>query len=431
MLLTNLQNKTVRIWNYLKGEKSFSLQSRIYNSVCVVTIAVMVYNVPFSLALGLYDSVLATLVLIPLQFYLYYLSRFKGKTALSSVFLILIVNLFFAVSYSLNSGIQGSSLLSFSISYFVIIAIVPRRQYWFWTIVNISLVMGLIIWEYYHPELVSESYPTRADRFIDIASTYIMNIILTFSCLSYIINNYSLERVTAEASAAGLAQLNQQKNKLITIISHDFNAPLNNINSYLYVLSNRDLNLEDKKKYENELKRITFDTQNLLLNLLNWSKSNMEGISYVLEEVNLNDAMNDTLNVYQSIAVEKEIRLAYEISADTDVIANFELVEIIFRNLISNAIKFTPRNGIVRVFSSMSDGFHIISVSDTGPGIPSEKQIDIFTTDISPTFGTARERGAGLGLKICDEFVQYLGGEIWFDTIAGLGTTFSVKLPAA
>lgn len=431
MSLSEIKSRTIQIWDYLKGDNTFSLQSRIYNSVCLVTIAIMVYNVPFSLALGMYDSMLATLLLIPLQVYLYYLSRFKGKTALSSIFLTVVVNLFFAVSYTLNSGIQGSTLLSFAISYFVIIAVSPRRQYWFWTIANILLVLGLIGWEYFYPEFFTNSYPTRADRFVDIASTYAVTILLTFACLSYIINNYDLERVTAEQNATGLAQLNKQKNKLISIISHDFNAPLNNINSYLYVLSNRELRQEDKKKYESDLQRITFDTQNLLLNLLSWSKSNMEGMSYALEPVNVNDAMTDTLNVYASIAAEKGVEIKYQISDEIDVTANFELLEIIFRNLISNAVKFTPEKGSIRIFATTADSHHIISVSDSGMGIPAEKQQEIFTSDIAPTFGTSREKGVGLGLKICSEFIYYLKGEIWFETEAGRGTTFSIKLPVA
>ena len=157
----------------------------------------------------------------------------------------------------------------------------------------------------------------------------------------------------------------------------------------------------------------------------------MNGMNYVLESVNVNDAMADTLNVYQNIASEKNVELVYEISDETDVLANFELVEIIFRNLISNAIKFTPERGLVRVFSVNSNGYHTISISDTGQGIPPEKQAEIFTADVSPTFGTSRERGAGLGLKICSEFVQSLNGEVWFTTEQGIGTTFSVKFLVA
>lgn len=391
----------------------------------------MLYNIPFSIAIGLNEATIATTLLIPVQLYLYYLSRFKRKTNLSFTIYAIIVNLFFAVSYTLNAGIQGSSLLSFSISYFAIIAIVPRRHYWLWTILNISLVMGLIIWEYQHPEIVQNNYLTRADHFVDIASTYIVNIILTFACLSYIINNYNLERQIAESNASILAELNKQKNDLISIISHDFNAPLNNINNYLYILSNKDLEDEVKKSYEKELGRITFDTQNLLLNLLNWAKSNMDGMNYDLEPVNIQDSMADTLNVYRNIAAEKNIILDYKIPEDITVIANFEMVEIIFRNLISNAVKFTPVNGSISILSETLNGYHVISIMDTGLGIPLEKQPYIFKADVSATYGTGRERGVGLGLKICDEFIQSLDGDIWFSTEVGIGTTFFVKFAMA
>lgn len=381
--------------------------------------------------IDLNESLTATVILILCQIFLYYLSRFKGKTLLSLIISVIIINFYFSVAYILHSGTQGSSLLSFSVSYLFIIAIVPRKQYWFWTISNIMLVVGLIAWEYYHPETVTMGYATRTDRFIDIASTYTVSVILTFACLSYIINNYNLSKQTAENNSLVLAQLNKQKNDLISIISHDFNAPLNNINNYLYVLNNMDLEDAAKKKYEKDLGRMTFDTQNLLLNLLSWAKSNMEGMKYHLESVNVHDNLQDTLNVYKKIAEEKYITLTYNIPDDISIVANFEMVEIIFRNLINNAVKFTPANGDIHISSETMTGYHTISISDTGLGIPEEKQSSIFETEASATFGTNRERGTGLGLKICKEFTQSLGGEIWFSSETGVGTTFYVRFAAA
>lgn len=391
----------------------------------------MIYSLILSLIIDLNESLIATILLIVCQLFLYYLSRYKGKTLLSFVFYSIIFNLYFSIAFTLHSGIQGSVLLSFSICYFISIIIVPKRQYWFWTAANLSLVVGLIAWEYYHPETIQVGYGTRTDRFVDIGSTYIVTVILILACLSYIINNYNQERQIAENNSLVLAQLNKQKNDLISIISHDFNAPLNNINNYLYVLNNMDLEDAAKKKYEKDLGRMTFDTQNLLLNLLSWAKSNMEGMKYHLESVNVHDNLQDTLNVYKKIAEEKHITLTYNIPDNISIVANFEMVEIICRNLINNAVKFTPANGDIHISSETMTGFHTISISDTGLGIPEEKQSSIFETEASTTFGTNRERGTGLGLKICKEFTQSLGGEIWFSSEAGVGTTFYVKFAAA
>lgn len=428
---TNLISKTNKIWENLKGDKTFPLQSRIYNSICVITIAVMIYSLILSLIIDLNESLIATVILIICQLYLYYLSRYKGKTLLSFVFYSIIFNLYFSIAFTLHSGIQGSALLSFSICYFISIIIVPKRQYWFWTVANISLVVGLIAWEYYRPESIQVGYGTRTDRFVDIGSTYIVTVILILACLSYIINNYNQERQIAENNAFRLAQLNKQKNDLISIISHDFNAPLNNINNYLYVLNNIALEETAKSKYQADLSRMTFDTQNLLLNLLSWAKSNMDGMKYQLEPVNVHDSMVDTLSIYQKIAAEKHINLNYNIPDDISIIANLEMVEIIFRNLISNAIKFTPVDGVIRIFLETENGFHKISISDTGLGISKEKQPFIFETELSTTFGTERERGVGLGLKICKEFTENLGGQIWFSSEVGVGTTFCVRFAVA
>lgn len=432
MPFTNFTSKTSKIWEYLKGDQTFSLQSRIYNSISVITIAVLVYSLLLSVFfVEINESLVTIFLLICVQVYLYYLSRYKGKSLLSSIVSMITISLFFSASYTIHSGIDGSALFSLLICYFMIIALVPKKQYWFWTIINISLVMGLIAWEYYHPEIKHQGYGSRVDRFIDIASTYLMSVLMIFACLSYIINNYSLEKQTAENNANVLAKLNNQKNQLISIISHDFNAPLNNISNYLYILSNMDIEDEVKKGMEKDLSQVTFDTQNLLLNLLSWSKSNMDGMKFQLESVNICDSLSETLRVYGSIAAKKNIVIQNRISDEINVTANFEMTEIVFRNLINNAIKFTPENGIIQISCETENNFHIISVSDTGLGISQEQQAEIFKSELSTTFGTRREKGVGLGLKICQEFIESLGGQIWFETNPGSGTTFFVKLATA
>lgn len=425
--LTSLRN----YWIFLVGDvEKVAMQSRIYHSVALITTAVMVYNLVFCLIIGVYDQSVTTLFLLFLQGYLFYISRFKGKTVLSFTCYAIIIYLFFTVNYFFSGGLNGSTLLSFCIVYFLIIAVVPRSQYLVWTLVNIVLVGSLITWEFFHPVDAIATINTRSDRFLDIASTYVVTIILMFAGLSYIISNYRVERDKAERKSLVLHRMNDQKNKLISIISHDFNTPLSNIKRYLYILKNVELSESERKNFETDLSRVTMDTQNLLLNLLNWTKNNMESTDFAKEKVNILDAIKDTLEIYSNIATDKNIDLECAIGAEVSVLGNFEMIDVIIRNLINNAVKFTDEGGRIDLQAQTEGEFYVITVADNGTGIDEDKRKEIFKSNIFPTYGTKNERGVGLGLALCKELTDALNGEIWFSSKNGMGTKFHLKLPA-
>ncbi|CAG5006903.1 Adaptive-response sensory-kinase SasA [Dyadobacter sp. CECT 9275] len=430
-MLLKLFTKIVKIWNDLKGDiNTFSLQNRIYHSVCLAAIVIMFYNLPFSILMGYYELAAATLFLLPLQWYLFYLSRFKRKSQLSLTINVLIIHTFFIINYILNSGIRGSALLSFSIAYFLIVIVVPKKQYLMWTFIHLSLVLGLLLWEFKRPEVILISYATRTDQFTDIASTYVVSIVLMLAGLSYIINNYAIEKRLADQKAIVLKESNDQKNKLISIISHDFNTPLSSIRRYLTLLRKTELTVDERRQFENELGQVTFDTQNLLLNLLSWAHNNMETKALPVRPVKLDDALRNTVRTYRAIANEKNISFDYRIPAGTSVLGNVDIVDGILRNLINNAIKFTNEGGKVIIHAVEEDGFVIIMVEDTGIGIPLQRQPYIFNSDLSSTYGTQNEKGIGLGLTLCKDFTKALKGEIWFSSEEDQGTTFYLKLPA-
>ncbi len=428
---TNVLRFIKSYWNHLKGHPSdFSMQSRIYHSICLIIMAIMVYNIPFSLILGLYEATIATLVLLIFQYVIFYLSRYRNRTYLSFSLFIIISNSFFGYIYFSNNGINGSSLLSLSISYFMVLLVVPRKHYGIWTTLYTLLVGGLLYTEYFYPALITDSYDTRADRFIDIGSTFLMSMILFLSCLTFVINNYNLEKQTAEDKTLVLKKLNDQKNKLISVISHDFNTPLNNIKRYLHIMQQMEVSTEERNQLERELMQVTMDTQNLLLNLLNWTKNNMDSMNHTTEIVNIHDALADTVQLYRKIAGEKLIFFDYNISPEVNVEGNYEMIDIIMRNLISNAVKFTHEGGHIIIDASEENGFYRLSIKDNGSGIPESQQQTLFTTHTAPSYGTRNEKGVGLGLSLCKEFTEAMNGQIGYESEPGIKTEFFICLPA-
>lgn len=425
------KHKLIRLWDYLKGEPGqFSLQSRIYHSVCIATILVIAYNIPFSLAVGLYKMSMLSGVLLVMQLYFYYLSRFKNKLNISMILYAIIIHLFFALDFYFSSGIQGATLHSFTIAYFLIIAIAQKRHYWYWTIGHLALVIALIVYEYHHPEIINFRYSGRAHHFTDITSTYIITIGLIFACLTYIINNYNREKKIVEQNALAMKKLNDEKNKLISIISHDFNTPLRNIQTYLSILKKVDLSKEERNELESELSRTTDETQRLLSNLLSWTIKQMDSSEHALSSFQLSGCLEEVLDTTEKAAKAKNIQFITQMNAAIFVKANKELLQTMVRNLLNNAIKFTGEKGLIRISAIEQNKYCLMTIHDTGIGIDADTQKDIFSLNIQSTFGTNHEKGIGLGLVLCKEFADAQHIDIWFESKLGEGTTFYLKIPS-
>lgn len=423
--------RVYNFWEYMRGAPDeFSLNNRIYHAISLIAMAVMIYNVPFCIFLGLYGQAAATVVLLCFQYLLYYLSRFR-RMEFGRTLQLLLFYAFFSYSYFSNSGANGSALISLITVHFVAVVIAPRKQHWVWTLLSIVIILGLLYSEYLYPSGIQDSYGSKKERLIDIASTNMAYIFLTVTCLSYIIKNYISEKNVAEEKAVRLRRLNQQQNRLISIMSHDFNAPLSNINQYLRVLRDADFNVKSRKKLEEELSRITTDAQNLLLNLLSWSKNNMERMDIHIGPVAVKDVLVNTLDVYSPIANDKDIILHSDVSGDATVSGDFDMLEIVLRNLISNAVKFTEEGGLVKIETEeLANARLKIKVINSGTGIDPANHDLIFIDAVMATSGTKKEKGAGIGLLICKEFVENMGGTIGFDNEEGERITFFVILPS-
>jgi two-component system sensor histidine kinase/response regulator len=415
-------------WDFLKGESNtHSLESRIYNSVCLASIVIIAYNVFFSLALGKAIWTIITSLLLPIQFYLYYLSRFQNKTQLSAAVYIIIIHLFFTYSYTVSAGIAGSSLLSFVTVYFAVLAVNPRKRYLFWTTYHVLVILGLIVWEYYHPDFITSGYVSRLEQFIDLSSTYLVTILLLLACLSYIINNYTIEKIKAEQKSAKLDQLSRTQSRLIHIISHDYRAPLRNIHRYLELLENETLSKEERKLLTADLKQTVNFTSNLLLGLLKWNPEDTKILNLSMDRVNLQEVLSDTLQLYGGIARGKNIKLTHSISHSLEVLVNSEFLELIMRNLLDNAVKFS-NDGCHITLKAIQQKEHVqIEVADNGDGIPETIQKEILAK-WDEEFTTVSSQG--IGLKLAREYALAMKGDLSFKT-SSAGSTFQLVVLSA
>jgi len=229
-----------------------------------------------------------------------------------------------------------------------------------------------------------------------------------------------------------LEELNKTKNKLFSIIAHDLRSPFNGI------LGLSELLMETVKKFEIEkseqyLKIIISSAQNTLVlldNLLNWARTQTGQLNFNPQKIILTPIIKGIIQISNLSAVAKNISLVQNKTEDIEVYADGNMLKIIIRNLISNAIKFTNQGGKITVSAKKEPDRVEITISDNGVGMSEESVNKLFRIATNETtMGTADEKGSGLGLILCRELVEKHGGRIWVESLLGKGSSFIFTLP--
>lgn len=236
-----------------------------------------------------------------------------------------------------------------------------------------------------------------------------------------------LEQQTAE-----LHKLNLTKDKFFSIIAHDLKSPFNAIMGFseLMLVNYNDLDDDIFIKGLRTIESASTHAYKLVENLLIWSKNQSKGREFNPEWFDLTDLIHDSIKVSEGAIVNKELSISFKHNQSISVFADRNMIDLIIRNLISNAIKFTQRNGKIKIKITATDQEVQVSVADKGIGIPENKLTNIFEIDKHKnTLGTENEQGTGLGLILCKDFIENHNGKIWAESTPGRGSTFTFTLP--
>lgn len=231
-----------------------------------------------------------------------------------------------------------------------------------------------------------------------------------------------------------LKTANQTKDKFFSIIAHDLKNPFNVMLGLTELLNDdyETFSPEEQKELLHTMSKSTRELYNLLENLLSWSLAQRGKLIYTPEKVELSIIVQETVILLSEQAKQKNINLQSIVSPGLSALADKNSISTVLRNFISNAIKFTPSGGSIIITSDDNEEMISISVTDTGIGISEENIQKLFRIDEQfKTTGTAKEKGTGLGLVLCSEFVQANGGSISVKSILGKGSTFTFSLPKA
>ncbi len=245
-------------------------------------------------------------------------------------------------------------------------------------------------------------------------------------------SDLGLKNAEIELQRAQLDQLNQVKDRFFSIISHDLRNNLTTMKLYFDLVSSPNYKETDSSDMSKQVAASVQNTIDLLENLLVWAAGQIKGVQVEPKKVNLNKLAEVNCQMLFSMAQQKRITLTNDTDEDACIMADENMVNLIIRNLLSNALKFTPEGGSISILSQEEAFFHQIIVIDNGVGMNPEQLETLFTAHANvSTQGTANEKGTGLGLMLCKEFVEKNGGKIWVESEEGKGSSFYFTFPKA
>jgi two-component system sensor histidine kinase/response regulator len=250
-------------------------------------------------------------------------------------------------------------------------------------------------------------------------------LLMIVALLAFAIHFY---RKTVEKNRE-LKKLHTIKDKLFSVVAHDLRSPLAALTSLLQLANNNKLDAEKQARFLKDLSSRLSDACGLLDNLLQWAKSQMQGIIPTPVHFDAQEASRAITDSIQHIAASKKIALNNNIESH-QIYTDCDMFTIVVRNLTMNAIKYTSAEGEIILASELAGDKLIISVRDNGTGMSQEVQDKLFKlSETQSQTGTNNESGTGLGLVLCADFAKINGGEIWFTSKEGEGSTFYFSVP--
>lgn len=223
-----------------------------------------------------------------------------------------------------------------------------------------------------------------------------------------------------------LQQLNHVKDRLFAVLSHDLRNPLSTLKVYFSMLSSPNLSAEKKEKYTSQTLQAVNSTSELMDNLLLWANSQLKNQEVNLTNISLQETIENVIDLIRPQAEQKNIEIVKNLEV-SQVVANQNILETILRNLITNAIKFSPNDAKVKIATYSENGSNFISITDNGIGMNPEKIQSVLKNEITKSLGTSGEKGSGIGLLLVRELAKQLNAELLIESQEGVGSTFSIR----
>ncbi len=245
---------------------------------------------------------------------------------------------------------------------------------------------------------------------------------------------HKLENTLAQLNQTNqkLHEVNATKDQFISILGHDLKNPFTTLLGFSNLLITRfdQYDRETIKRHLETINKTSSQIYNLLNNLLEWSRIQGDKVAFNPETTNIYLLVQETYDLFTYMAKAKQITIEMDVAEDIEVQIDREMIKTVIRNLLNNAIKFTPEDGKINISATKKEAFVHVKVSDTGAGMKQKTLNKLFKIgEIESRPGTDGERGTGFGLLLCKEFIDKHGGEIWAESEVGKGSSFKFTIP--
>ncbi|MCF8254392.1 MAG: hypothetical protein K9I36_03245 [Bacteroidia bacterium] len=283
---------------------------------------------------------------------------------------------------------------------------IKQTEYLLWTVLLATIIiLSIFIWAYKNKEKSNKK-------------------------LTYLNSILSDQKAIVELNAQTLKNTIEIKDKLFSVIAHDLKGPLNSLILFMELLKDNMLDVEDQKEMFPKVEDSLVQTKELLENLLNWAMVQMGRLNVIPEKINIVEIVSKTCALLKFQADAKNITIDFPKSFNEEeyLVADKNLLSTVLRNLVSNAIKFSYPNGIISLEVTKQKDEFLFSITDSGVGIEEHNIGRLFQSGYT-TYGTSNEKGTGLGLELCKEFIKIQGGIIWVESTLGVGSKFQFTLP--
>lgn len=286
------------------------------------------------------------------------------------------------------------------------------------------IIAILIIHAIPYVEFPEETVPHNRALF-NISSSLVF-IVVAVSFFKHIIYN-NMQQI--EEQRLKLHFMNRDKEKVFSIVAHDMRSPLATLEGMVSLLHQKIIAGNIPEEYITQLQLSIAQQNSMLESLLQWSSSNMQGLQKSPTAINIKEIILDVVHVFELQHKRKELFFAINIDNDLEIYADSAHVSIIFRNLISNAIKFSHHEGRIEIYTSKEKERVYIHIKDYGIGMQKGKIALLFDAIQQRSVGTGDEPGAGLGLLLCKELIELNDGDIQIDSVPDKGSVFTIGFP--
>lgn len=418
---------------FAEGE-NFTLEERMLLSVVIIgTITSFLGAFINFILITSFLAMLVPLLLTIMLLIVYYFFRFKKvfRPFIMPVSLLSYIGI--SIIWISNGGADGSNIMPAIVILILSLIAAPTWKKPILVLAFTSIFIINFSIQYFYPNAITY-FNTEKEKWLDAIITLSYSVMFIYFIIKYLINQYNLEKFKVELSEKKLLELNDElirlnhsKDKFFSIIAHDLRTPLSAFGDMLDMMndSNEELNEQERKDFLSIMQKSAGNLNNLLNNLLEWSQIQQGVMDFQIQSIDLTSIIKNAEEFYRINAVNKSITIFNHINKEAFINADAHMISTIFRNLINNAIKFTEKEGQIDIDMRIEEDFYLFVVKDNGCGMDQNLMSNLFKIDIkTTTLGTQGEKGTGLGLLLCQEFVEKHGGKIWVESEVGKGSTF-------